>query len=81
MIAKVTRYRQKIRPIDHMHKHETHKTRITLERVTVTTVRRGQNPAPVYCDICKKLIGPEVERKLLEAVNDADDDLRDENKK
>lgn len=62
-----------------MHKHETGKTRITLERVTVTTIRRGGVPQPVYCEICKKLIEPAVEPRLLEAANSSDDEANDEN--
>jgi hypothetical protein len=55
-----------------MHKHETGKTRITLERVTVTTIRRGGAAQPVYCEICKQLIDPNLEPLLLEAANHAD---------
>jgi hypothetical protein len=57
-----------------MHKHETGKTRITLERLTVTTLRRGAAPQPVYCDICKKLIEPEGEPLLLEPAEKAADE-------
>lgn len=39
-----------------MHKHETGKTRITLERVTVTTIRRASAQQPVYCEICRRVI-------------------------
>ena len=61
-----------------MHKHETGKTRITVERVTVTTIRRGGAPQPVYCDICKQLIEPAVEPLLLEAANNTEHELEDE---
>ena len=57
-----------------MHKHETGKTRITVERVTVTTIRRGGAPQPVYCDICKQLIEAGTEPLLLEAAEPADDE-------
>jgi hypothetical protein len=43
-----------------MHKHGTGKTRITLERITVTTVRRAGTPPPVYCEICRRMIEPDA---------------------
>jgi len=58
-----------------MHKHETGKTRITLERVTVTTIRRSGAPQPVYCEICKQLIEPGAEPLLLEAAKPGDDEI------
>jgi hypothetical protein len=57
-----------------MHKHEPGKTRITLERVTVTTIRRGVSQ-PLYCEICKQLIDQNAEPLLLEAANRAGDEL------
>ena len=56
-----------------MHKHETGKTRITLERVTVTTIRRRDGAQPVYCDICKQMIEAAPEPLLLQGASDADD--------
>ncbi len=35
-----------------MNEHEHRNTRITLERVTVTTIRR-RSGEPVYCDLCR----------------------------
>jgi hypothetical protein len=63
-----------------MHKHETGKTRITLERVTVTTIHRRGAPQPVYCEICKQLIEPNPEPLLLEAASGTQDAKKDEDK-
>ena len=58
-----------------MHKHDTGKTRITLERVTVTTIRRREGEQPVYCEICKQLIEPGAEPLLLEDAKPADEEI------
>ena len=63
-----------------MHKHETGKTRITLERVTVTTIRRREAAQPVYCEICKQLIEPGAEPLLLKAGDETSCDKTDETK-
>ena len=57
-----------------MQKHETGKTRITVERISVTTVRRQGAAQPVHCDICRQLIEPRSEQPLLTGECGADDD-------
>ncbi len=48
-----------------MHKHEIGKTRITIERISVTTVRQHGAVQPVYREILRELIEPKTEPLLL----------------
>jgi hypothetical protein len=49
-----------------MHKPDAKKTRITIERISVTTIRRRDAVEKVYCDICRELIeAPRAEPLLL----------------
>ena len=36
-----------------MHKHDTKGTKITVERISVTTIRTRRNTQKHYCDICR----------------------------
>lgn len=42
-----------------MHNHDAQKTRITIERISVTTVRSRSGSQPRYCDICRQRIEPD----------------------
>ena len=41
-----------------MHKHEKPGTRITVERISVTTIHTRHRSQKVYCDICKQELTP-----------------------
>ena len=49
-----------------MHKHDTNGTRITVERISVTTIRTRRNTQKHYCDICRaELIAAELDAETM----------------
>jgi hypothetical protein len=49
-----------------MHKHDTNGTRITVERISVTTIRTRRNTQKHYCDICRaELTAAEIDAETM----------------
>ncbi len=49
-----------------MHKHDTNGTKITVERISVTTVRTRRSTQKHYCDICRaELTAAELEAQTI----------------
>lgn len=49
-----------------MHKHNAKGTKITVERISVTTIRTRRPTQKLYCDICRtELVAAELDAQTL----------------
>lgn len=61
-----------------MHKHETNGARITVERISVTTIRTRERSQKVYCDRCKaELASGELASRPLITDGQAESVIKD----